>query len=75
MSKKNTKKAKAKAAITRKGIILISLLAVMILIVSIVTFSYSWFEPQTLSGKGLSLRRTPACAPRTARLKPIGARS
>lgn len=54
MSKKNNKKAKAKAAITRKGVMLIALLAAMILVVSIVTFSYSWFEPQTVTGKGLS---------------------
>ena len=56
MSKKNNKKAKAKAAITRKGVILVALLAAMILVVSIVTFSYSWFEPQTVSGKGLSFQ-------------------
>lgn len=49
-SKKRTKKGISK----RNGITLIILLAVMILIVNIVTLSYSWYEPGVKTGTGMS---------------------
>ena len=39
---------------TKKGVVLISLLAAMILVVSIVTASYSWFTPQIQTGKSIN---------------------
>ena len=45
---KNTKKKKAKKSlITRKGVMLVAILAVMILVINIITASYSWFSPAT----------------------------
>lgn len=39
----------------RRGIVVVSVLAVLILLVNIITLSYSWFEPETVDGKGLKL--------------------
>lgn len=57
MSKKN-KMDEIRSKMNRKGIILIALLAVLILVINAVTFSYSWFEPQTESGRGLGFENT-----------------
>lgn len=48
MKAENRRKVKAKKHIhaTRRGIILISVLAVLILIINIITASFSWFTPQ-----------------------------
>lgn len=56
MSKKKTEnqsQKRKKTLSTRSGITLIALLAVLILLVSVVTLSYSWFEPQTRKGTGM----------------------
>lgn len=63
MSKKMSKTAKAKRRARRQftnrhGIILIALLTVLILVVNLVVFSYSWFTPKTVEGKGLSIDET-----------------
>ena len=43
---------------TRRGVILISVLAVVILIVNIVTASFSWFAPNSVSGAGMEYKKT-----------------
>ena len=55
MSKMNSKTRKKafKFFSGRNGIILIALLAVMILIVSLITMSYSWFSPEVKKGTGM----------------------
>lgn len=40
-----------KYSLDRKGIALIALLAVMVLVVNLVTLSYSWFQPQEKRGR------------------------
>ena len=50
MDRKN-KTAKDKSL--SKGIVLISLLAVVIVVVSIITSSYSWFSPKTVKATGI----------------------
>ena len=52
MSKK--KRSNKKPLVKRNGFMLVALLAVMILIVSIVTMSYSWYEPAVKKGTGMS---------------------
>lgn len=42
-----------KKMITRRGVILISVLAVLILMVNLITASYSWFTPKTVDGAGM----------------------
>lgn len=56
MSKKNTntKKNAVRFFSGRNGIILIALLAAMILVVSIITMSYSWFTPEVRKGTGMT---------------------
>lgn len=61
--KKMSKTAKAKKQSRRQfsnrhGVILIALLAVTILVVNLVAYSYSWFTPAEVAGKGLSMERT-----------------
>ncbi len=56
MKAKNKSHSKAeikKKAITRRGVILISVLAVLILIVNVITASYSWFTPKSVNGAGM----------------------
>ena len=48
---KSKKKKQEMMNMNRKGIVLIALLAVVILIVNIITFSFSWFEPLTEENK------------------------
>ena len=40
---------------TRFGIVLIALLAVTVLVVNLIVFSYSWFTPTPATGEGLAL--------------------
>lgn len=47
---------KEKTLATRRGIVLITVLAVLILVVNIVTASFSWFTPKTVDGIGLSYK-------------------
>lgn len=56
MSKKNidSKKNALRFFSGRSGIILVALLAVMILVVSLVTMSYSWFTPEVKKGTGMT---------------------
>ncbi|MBQ3417832.1 MAG: hypothetical protein IJH32_08350 [Ruminococcus sp.] len=56
MSKMNpkTQKKAVKFFSGRNGIILIALLAVMILTVSLITMSYSWFSPEVKKGTGMA---------------------
>lgn len=54
MSKKDIKNKKPLPRSTRLGLMLIALLAVMILVVSIITASYSWFLPKTQKGTGIT---------------------
>ena len=49
------KKKNKRGFSNRHGIVLIALLAVMILVVNLVAFSYSWFTPVTVSGQGLAM--------------------
>lgn len=42
-----------KKVFTRRGILLISLLAIIILIINLITASYSWFTPKTVNGAGM----------------------
>jgi len=51
-------KNKNRQRLNRRGIVLIALLAVMILIVNLIVFSYSWFTPLTTTGVGLALDMT-----------------
>lgn len=54
MTGKSIAKRKARKKInTRRGVILIALLAVLILVVNLVVGSYSWFTPSAVTGKGL----------------------
>lgn len=50
---KDSKKKKARLISGRRGIVLVVLLAVMILVVNIVTLSYSWFKPAVEPGTGM----------------------
>lgn len=53
---KESKKMKQKRQLLRRrGVILVALLAVMILVVNLIVFSYSWFTPVSTTGVGLSL--------------------
>lgn len=55
MSKRSNSNQNAKRKlITRKGVMLVIILAVMILVVNIITASYSWFQPiaETHNGMG-----------------------
>ena len=45
---------KKRQSLRRRGIILVALLAVMILIVNLIVFSYSWFTPVSTRGVGLA---------------------
>lgn len=56
MDNKSLKKKKKKRQFTRRhGVALISILAAMILVVNLVVFSYSWFQPKTVEAKGLEM--------------------
>lgn len=55
---KTAKKKKKRQLTNRHGIMLIGLLAVTILVVNMVVFSYSWFTPTATPGVGLSLDTT-----------------
>lgn len=52
--KKNAKSTKMTVFSTRRGVMLIALLAVLILIVNLITASYSWFTPQSENGQNMS---------------------
>ncbi|MBQ1475624.1 MAG: hypothetical protein IIZ32_10040 [Ruminococcus sp.] len=43
---------------TRHGVILISVLAVLILIINIITASFSWFAPNSVNGAGMEYKKT-----------------
>lgn len=43
---------------TRHGVILISVLAVLILVVNIITASFSWFAPNSVDGAGMEYKKT-----------------
>ena len=45
---------KKKKITTRKGVMLVSLLAILIVVVSIITASYSWFLPTSTKSTGIS---------------------
>ena len=51
--KTNAKTDKKRLLSKRNGIILIVLLAVMILVINIITLSYSWFSPEVKRGIGM----------------------
>jgi len=55
---RNAKKKTREQLNTRFGIVLIALLAVTILVVNLIVFSYSWFTPASVEGEGLSLDKT-----------------
>lgn len=54
MSKKKNAKKTPMPNSTKKGIMLISLLAILVLVVSIITASYSWFSPKSVKGTGIN---------------------
>lgn len=54
MSKKKNAKKPPMPNSTKKGIMLISLLAILVLVVSIITASYSWFSPKSVKGTGIN---------------------
>ncbi len=62
MKAENKRKSAAKAKdkkqnrTTRRGVVLISVLAIVILIVNIVTASFSWFRPQSVAGAGMEYK-------------------
>lgn len=48
-------KSKKKVMLTkRRGVIIISVLAVLVLVVNIITASFSWFTPQQVQGAGMA---------------------
>lgn len=53
-AKESKKMKKKRQQLRRRGVILIALLAVMILIVNLIVFSYSWFTPEQTRGVGLA---------------------
>ena len=55
---KKKKKKKDRRFTNRHGIMLIALLAVTILIVNLVAYSYSWFTPEAVQGNSLSIDST-----------------
>lgn len=63
MKAEKSRKTKAKDKVvkqtraTRRGIVLISVLAVVILIVNIITASFSWFTPATATGAGMAYEK------------------
>jgi hypothetical protein len=60
MSTKQSKKKKMRRFSTRHGVVLIALLALTILVVNLVVYSYSWFTPVAETGKGLEMNRDSA---------------
>ena len=52
MNKKEKKQQIIKTS--RRGIIVIALIAVMVLLINLITASYSWFTPQSESKRGMS---------------------
>lgn len=53
-NKKKSKDKSTKLLSGRRGIIIVALLAAMILIINVITLSYSWFEPQVKKGTGMN---------------------
>ena len=54
MSKSKEKSNNKKPIINKRtGVIFVSLLAVIILVINLLTLSYSWYEPQSVTGKGI----------------------
>ncbi len=51
--KKDSAKIKNKKLTMRRGVVLVALLAVVILVVNLVTASYSWFTPQSDTKRGM----------------------
>ena len=52
--KKMSKKAKANEVLhSRKGVILLALIALMVLIINLISASYSWFQPSTVTKKSV----------------------
>lgn len=51
--KSSAKQKKKRALDTRRGVVLIALLALVILVINLVSASYSWFKPQDVSNRGL----------------------
>ena len=54
MNKKERKKKQQMMRLPRRGVIIVSLIAVMVLLINVITASYSWFTPQTESKSGMS---------------------
>lgn len=52
-NKRSPKFELANKRFTRRGVVLISVLAVLILLVNVITASYSWFTPKTVPGSGM----------------------
>ncbi|MBQ3264960.1 MAG: hypothetical protein IJH07_04195 [Ruminococcus sp.] len=52
-NKRRSKTEQMKKSIKRRGVILISVLAVLILMVNVITASYSWFTPGKVNGAGM----------------------
>lgn len=48
------KKNKKKAVTAKQGVMLVAMLAILILVINIVTASYSWFTPQTKTGSSIN---------------------
>lgn len=56
--KRNAKSGSVNKTFTRRGVILISVLAVLILMVNVITASYSWFTPKSVNGAGMQYVET-----------------
>lgn len=50
---KKAEKKKAKLFTTRRGVVLIALMAAIILVINLITASYSWFTPQSDTKQGM----------------------
>lgn len=48
------KKQKIKALMTRRGVVMIALIALVVILISAITASYSWFTPQQQKGDSMS---------------------
>lgn len=57
MKKTSKRKAKSKKQLmfmrSRRGVILVALIAVMVLIINLISASYSWFTPENVNGTGM----------------------
>ncbi len=53
MKKKSQKDKRKVFLASRRGVIMISTIAVLVLLINLITASYSWFTPQNVNGTGL----------------------